>query len=223
MTVGYKAFIFDMNGTMIDDMHYHELAWYNILVGELKAPLTRKEVKHQLYGKNEELFDRVFGAGKFTKEEVNLISLRKEAKYRNEFLPYLKLISGLDRFLDHAIKLDIKLAIGTAAIPLNVSYVLDNLNLRTYFPVVIGPDEVEKSKPDPAVFLEAAAKLGVAPEFCVVFEDSPKGIDAARRAGMKAVAVLSFHTKEELANENVLLSIEDYNDPALQKLLYKIG
>jgi len=99
---------------------------------------------------------------------------------------------------------NIRLAIGTAAIPSNIDYVLDNLQLRQYFPVIIGADDVTKSKPDPEVFLKAAKQLGVAPDQCIVFEDSPKGIEAARRAGMKAIGITSYHTAEELINDNVL-------------------
>ncbi|WCT11484.1 HAD family hydrolase [Mucilaginibacter jinjuensis] len=214
----YTAFLFDMNGTMINDMHFHELAWYNILVDELNAPLTQEQVKLQMYGKNEELFERVFGPGKFTDEEVHAIAVRKELKYQEDFLPHLKLIDGLDTFLQQAKANDIKLAIGTAAITINVDYVLDNLKIRDLFPVIIGAEDVAISKPNPDVFLKAAEALGIAPENCVVFEDSPKGIEAARRAGMKAVAITSFHTAEELANENVLCAVNDYNDPALKAL-----
>ncbi|MBT1703763.1 HAD family hydrolase [Chryseosolibacter indicus] len=216
----YNAFIFDMNGTMINDMHYHELAWYKVIVEELGAPLTQEELKHQLYGKNEELFERVFGATKFTKEEVDSHSLRKELRYREEFLPYLKLIDGLDTFLTRAKSEKIKLAIGTAAIVGNVDYVLDNLNLRNLFSVIIGPDDVAVSKPHPEVFLKAAQGLKVMPEECVVFEDSPKGIEAARRAGMKAVGVASYHTADELQNTNVLCVINDYNDKTLNSLVW---
>lgn len=216
----FSAFIFDMNGTMINDMHYHELAWYKVIVEELGAPLTQEELKHQLYGKNEELFERVFGAAKFTKEEVDSHSLRKELRYREEFLPNLKLIDGLDAFLAKAKANKIKLAIGTAAITGNVDYVLDNLKLRDLFPVIIGPDDVAISKPHPEVFLKAAEGLGIAPERCVVFEDSPKGIEAARRAGMKAVGIASYHSHEELQNENVLCVIDDYNDKTLNALVW---
>lgn len=212
----YNAFIFDMNGTMINDMHYHEVAWYNILVNELHAPLTQEEVKHQLYGKNEELFERVFGTGKFSLQEVQDIAFRKEARYREEFLPHLKLIDGLQEMLQKATAANIKMAIGTAAIKPNVDFVLDNLQLREYFPVIVGPEDVATSKPDPSVFLKAAERLGVAPHTCVVFEDSPKGIEAARRAGMKAVGITSYHTAAELQNENVLCVVHDYFDPALQ-------
>src|SRR6478736_1311137 len=213
-----RAFIFDMNGTMINDMHYHEQAWYDVLVNQLKAPLTVDQVRHQIYGTAAEMFDRVFGAGKFSADEVQSITLRKERKYREEFLPHLKLIAGLDDFLSQAKNKRIPLAIGTAAPILNINFVLDNLNLRSFFPVVIGPDDVKKSKPDPEVFLKAASQLGVASEHCIVFEDAPKGIEAAARAGMKAIAITSYHTPQELANKNVLFFIEDYTDPKLQTL-----
>jgi beta-phosphoglucomutase family hydrolase len=216
----YSAFIFDMNGTMIDDMHYHEDAWYHILVDELHATLSRDEVRHQLYGKNEELFERLFGAGRYTIDEINAIAGEKEAQYRREFLPHLKLIHGLDALLVRAAANRIRMAIGTAAIRPNVDFVLDNLHLRPYFPVIVDADNVKVSKPDPEVFLKAAEQLGIAPDRCIVFEDSPKGIEAARRAGMKAVGISSYHTARELASENVLCIIDDYSDPILDRLLW---
>lgn len=211
------AFIFDMNGTMIDDMHYHEQAWYDVLVNQLKAPLTVEQVRHQIYGTAAEMFERVFGADAFSANEIETITLNKESKYREEFLPHLKLIAGLNDFLIMA--KHIPLAIGTAAPLLNINFVLDNLMLRDFFPIVIGPDDVKKSKPDPEVFLKAASQLGVAPKHCIVFEDAPKGIEAAARAGMKAIAVTSYHTAAELENKNVLFTIDDYTNPALRDLL----
>jgi beta-phosphoglucomutase len=215
----YEAFIFDLNGTMINDMHYHEKAWYDVLVNDLKAPLTLEQVRHQLYGKADEMFYRIFGINKFSKEEIETISAQKEIRYRKEFLPHLKLIPGLNAFLNKAKSGNIALAIGTAAPVLNVDFALDNLNLRHYFGAVIGPDDVAESKPNPEVFLMAAGRLGIAPEKCVVFEDAPKGIEAAARAGMKAVGVTSYHTDEELKNRNLLFAIEDYSDPQLIQLL----
>jgi beta-phosphoglucomutase len=215
----YEAFIFDLNGTMINDMHYHEKAWYDVLVNDLKAPLTLEQVRHQLYGKADEMFYRIFGINKFSKEEIETISAQKEIRYRKEFLPHLKLIPGLNAFLNKAKSGNIALAIGTAAPVLNVDFALDNLNLRHYFGAVIGPDDVAESKPNPEVFLMAAGRLGIAPEKCVVFEDAPKGIEAASRAGMKAVGVTSYHTDEELKNRNLLFTIEDYSDPQLIQLL----
>jgi beta-phosphoglucomutase family hydrolase len=212
------AFIFDMNGTMINDMHYHEQAWYHVLVNQLKAPLTVEQVRQQIYGTSAEMFERVFGKNRFTREEIDTISREKEDRYRLEFLPHLKLIAGLDAFLSKAKAGKIPLAIGTAAPVPNIDFVVDNLNLRSYFPVIIGPDDVAHSKPDPEVFLKAANRLGIAPEKCVVFEDAPKGIEAAARAGMKAVGITSYHTPAELHRDNVLFTIDDYNQPALMQL-----
>lgn len=214
----YTAFIFDMNGTMINDMHYHEMAWHEVLVNQLKAPLTLEQVRHQLYGRSDEMFERVFGAGRFSKEEIERISLKKESRYRDEFLPRLKLIDGLNAFLDKTKAKGLLLAIGTAAPIENIDFVVDNLKLRSYFPVIIGPDDVVESKPHPEVFLKAARQLNIAPENCVVFEDAPKGIEAAARAGMKAVGITSYHTAHELKNENVLFTIDDYSSPLLNQL-----
>jgi beta-phosphoglucomutase len=215
----YEAFIFDLNGTMVNDMHYHEMAWYDVLVNELKAPLTAEQVKLQMYGKAVEMFERVFGKEKFSMEEIATISERKEARYRKEFLPDLKLITGLNEFLNNAKSKGISLAIGTAAPKLNVDFVIDNLNLGSYFPVIVGQADVVESKPHPEVFLQAARRLGVSPERCVVFEDAPKGIEAAMRAGMKAVAVTTYHTRDELKNHNVLFAIDDYTSTSLNHLL----
>ncbi len=217
-----KAFIFDMNGTMIDDMHYHERAWHKVLVQQLNAPLTLEEVRHQLYGTSAEMFERIFGRGKFSKEQIDAISAEKEIRYREEFLPHLKLIHGLPAFLNRAVENNIALAIGTAAPVANINFVVDNLKLRSYFPVIIGPDDVAFSKPDPEVFLKAASQLNVAPENCIVFEDAPKGIEAAARAGMNAIGVTSYHTADELQHENVLFTMEDYTHSSLIELLENI-
>lgn len=214
----FKALIFDMNGTMINDMHYHEMAWHDVLVNQLNAPLTIDDVRHQIYGTAAEMFQRVFGTGKFTEEEIATITERKESRYRQEFLPDLKLINGLDRYLDLAKTKRIPMAIGTAAPVANIDFVVDNLRLRHYFPVIVSPGDVQRSKPDPEVFLLAAQRLGINAADCVVFEDAPKGIEAAFRAGMAAVAITSYHTAHELQNENVLFATSDYHDPRLNQL-----
>lgn len=211
-----KAFVFDMNGTMIDDMQYHTIAWHKIL-SDLNAGLSLEETKLQMYGKAEEMFDRVFGPDKFEEKALQDIILQKELAYQKAFEPHLKLIKGLDVFLEKAKTKNIKLAIGTAAPKTNVDYVLDGLNLRDLFPVVVGAEDVNTSKPDPEVFLKCAEGLGINPEHCIVFEDSPKGIEAARNGGMKAIAITSFHPAEDFKNfDNVLFCIENYEDEKLE-------
>lgn len=177
------------------------------------------EVKSQMYGKNEELLDRVFGKGHFTQEEVDTISMKKEKSYQAAFKPHLQLIAGLPAFLEKADANGIRMAIGSAAIPFNIDFVLDNLGIRHYFKAIASADEVAVSKPDPETFLMAANLLGVQPKNCFVFEDAPKGVEAAMHAGMSCIVLTTMHEKEEFVRyPNVLQYIADYTDPALEKL-----
>ena len=153
------AFIFDLNGTMINDMEYHSAAWYEILNEDLKAGLTREEVKRQMYGKNEELLDRVFGKGHFSRQQADAITIKKEQRYQETFRPHLQLIAGLDGFLKKAEEHQILMAIGSAAIPFNIDFILDNLSIRHYFTAIVSAADVAISKPHPETFLKAAALL----------------------------------------------------------------
>ena len=214
-----KAFLFDMNGTLIDDMNYHEKAWFDVLNEDLAANMTMADTKKHMYGKNEELFVRVFGEGKFTNEEMALHSLKKEQKYQEAFLPHMKLIQGLDAFLAKASHHKIAMAIGTAASPFNVNYMLDNLPVKEYFNVIITADDVATSKPHPEVFLKCADVLNTEYAECIVFEDSPKGVESALNAGMKAVVIKTYHQEEEFAHlDNVLMFVDDYEDARLETL-----
>ena len=215
-----KAFLFDLNGTMIDDMEFHTDAWHEILNHDLGASLSRDAVKKEMYGKNHELLVRVFGEEKFTESEKDEISFEKERRYQSRFKPHLKLINGLDALLERAYEKGIKMAIGSAAITSNVDFVLDGLNIRKYFPVVISADNVKVSKPDPETFLKGAEAFGIKPEDCVVFEDNPNGVEAARRAGMKCVVLTTMHEEWEFAGlDNILVFVEDYSDPFFKDFL----
>lgn len=215
-----QAIIFDLNGTMIDDMHFHLEEWYNVIVNHLGANLTLQQVKAQMYGSNFELFERVFGQGRYTPEEIETIAMMKERQYQERYRPHLRLIEGLPAFLERIAQHHIKLGIASAAPPFNIDFVLDNLNIRSQFGTVVSAADVKKSKPDPEPFLKAAQNLGVAPEHCLVFEDAPKGIEAALRAGMNAVAITTIHNESEFSQyPDVLFFIKDYTDPRLATLI----
>src|SRR5258706_9511911 len=124
----YKAFLFDLNGTMINDVSYHVNAWYRIL-NELGANISRERAKEECYGKNQELLERVL-PDRFSKKEKDTISLEKERQYQEEFKPHLKLIDGLDLLLKRSKSSGIKMAIGSAAIQSNIDFVVDGLNIR---------------------------------------------------------------------------------------------
>jgi HAD superfamily hydrolase (TIGR01509 family) len=214
-----KAFLFDLNGTVIDDMEFHAKAWYDILNNDLNAGLSWEAVKKEMYGKNEELLVRIFVEGHFTKEKMQALSIEKEKRYQQAFSPHLKLIDGLANFLAKANALQIPMAIGSAAIPFNINFVTDGLNIRHYFKAVVSANDVLVSKPDPETFTKCADQLNVPYKDCIVFEDAPKGVEAALQAGMQAVVLTTYHHPDEFAHlNNVLMYIKDYNDSALNTL-----
>lgn len=213
-----KAFLFDLNGTMIDDMNYHISAWQRIL-NELGANLTLERVKEECYGKNHELLERIF-PGRFSEEEKNEMSIQKEKQYQKDFFPHLKLINGLDKFLASAHNKGIKMAIGSAAIMFNIDFVLDNLGIRNHFQSLVSADDVTLSKPHPETYQKCAAQLGVNPADCIVFEDAPKGVESAANAGINCVVLTTMHTKEEFnMYKNVLAITADFTNPVLYTLL----
>lgn len=206
----YKAFLFDLNGTMINDMQYHITAWHRIL-NELGAGISMERMRDECYGKNHELLERIF-PGRFTTAEKNEMSFEKEKQYQQHFRPYLQLLPGLLEFIRYYHAKGIKMAIGSAAIMFNIDFVLDGLSIRKYFDVLVSADDVKHSKPDPETYLKCAELLGVAPKDCLVFEDAPKGVESALNAGMDSVVITLMHEKEDfLQYPNVISFINDYS------------
>jgi len=212
----YKAFLFDLNGTMIDDMDYHIRAWHRLLNG-MGARISLEETRLQCYGKNHELLERVF-PGRFSGEEKQRISVEKERAYQQGFRPHLKLLNGLDAFLKKAKEYPFKMAIGSAAITMNIDFVLDGLNIRNYFDAIVSADDVQTSKPDPETFLVCAQKLGIAPADCLVFEDSPKGTEAAWRAGMNSLVLTTMHEPGEFDPVNIIGFAKDFTGDLFEQL-----
>ncbi|MEO6721214.1 MAG: HAD family phosphatase [Ferruginibacter sp.] len=211
------ALLFDLNGTMIDDMQYHISAWHR-LSNSLGASISMENMTKECYGKGEELLERIF-PGRFADEEKKVMILEKETAYQTVFRPHLKLIEGLPEFLEKAYNRDVKMAIGSAANIYNIDFVLDGLNIRHYIDAIVSADDVEISKPAPETFLKCADLLGEDPANCIVFEDSAKGVESAANAGMPCVVLTTMHTKEEFGQySNVICIIENYTDPRLEAL-----
>ncbi|MCW3090061.1 MAG: family phosphatase [Ferruginibacter sp.] len=211
------AFLFDLNGTMINDMHYHIQSWHDIL-NCLGANISMEQMKAECYGKNEELLERML-PGRLSADEKLKMSFEKERAYQDAFRPELKLINGLHSFLKTAKEHHIRMAIGSAAIMFNIDFVLDGSNIRPFFDALVSADDVSFSKPHPETYLSCAALLGEDPANCIVFEDSPKGIESAANAGMRAVVLTTMHTKDEFAQyDNIICFAADYTDKQLYTL-----
>jgi beta-phosphoglucomutase len=219
MKITPRALIFDLNGTMINDMEFHIRAWTEILNQDLKAGLSHDQIKSQMYGKNSELFIRVFGEERFTEEEMEYWSVEKEKRYQKAYRPHLQLIPGLADLLERAHENEIPMGIGSAAIPFNINFVLDQLDIRKYFTAIVSADDVTTSKPHPETFLKAAGLLNTAPADCLIFEDAPKGVEAAKNARMPCVVLTTMHSRDEFTRlDSVVEFIKDYTDPFVRTL-----
>jgi len=213
-----KGFIFDMDGTMIDNMMVHHRAWQQKLK-EYGIDWSLEEVHEKVHGVNVELLERLFG-DRFTMEERIQISKEKEEAYRAIYQPEIQLIDGLLDFLAAAKLANIPMAIATAAPPENAYFVLENLPISSYFKALFHSDDVTKGKPDPQVFELAAAALGLPLQDCLIFEDSLTGAEAAHRAGCSAVIVTTTHQQKEFDNyDHIKHFIKNYKTLKIATLL----
>jgi beta-phosphoglucomutase family hydrolase len=192
------AVIFDMDGTMVENSEYHKKAWRVFLERHGKQ-LSETEMKNHVYGRsNKETLGYLFGQS-LSMEQLRNYGQEKEAIYRELYRPHLKPVSRLVELLETLQKRHIPLAVATAADQPNVDFTLNGLGVKNYFQAIIDADMVIHGKPNPEIFLQAAATLGVPPAKCVVFEDSLSGIQAAKAAGMRVIAITTTHPRAELS------------------------
>jgi len=183
-----RAVIFDIDGTIVDNMHLHAEAFAVFADRHGLAPLT-KEDRARLDGRrNSEIFPILFNR-EVPREEWLAYEHEKEGLYRELSRGRLAPMNGLIDLIDRLRADRIPMALATSAPKANVVHTLAELDLASAFPVIVRGDEVARGKPAPDVFIEAARRLGVERADCLVFEDAPMGIEAAQAAGMRVVAL----------------------------------
>jgi len=205
------ALIFDMDGTMIDSMPWHARSWIEFtrrhgVVVEMTELMRRTTGRTGLECMRE-VFER-----EVPREEALVLIHEKEAIYRELFTPVFTEVGGFKRFAADAVARGLKFGVGTAGDKHNISFAFSHLKMTPAPHAVVGGDEGLPGKPEPAIFLEAARRLGVEARDCIVFEDAPFGIEAARRAGMRAVALCTTHSPAELAGPHVVAQVRDYHE-----------
>lgn len=209
-----QAFIFDMDGVIIDSTRAHTEAWRQYL---LAHGITLPDLESRMLGRhNDEIVRDFFGAAAELPEDViRKHGSAKEQVFREMVEPVFDthLVAGVLPFLSR--HPEIPAAVATNAERANVDFVLDRAGIRNRFRAVVTGDDGARPKPWPDIYLRAAELLGVPPQSCLVFEDSVTGVTAARAAGMQVAGVLT--TLADLAN--VDLSIRDFQDPRLDEWL----
>jgi HAD superfamily hydrolase (TIGR01509 family) len=183
-----RAVVFDLDGTLTDNMPLHAEA-FGVFAGRHGLrPLTLED-RRRIDGKrNSEIFPILFGRP-MTDPEWQAMEHEKESLYRECSAGRLRPLAGAERLLDALEARGIAVAVATSAPKENVLHTLSEIGLPRLLARVVRGDEVPRGKPFPDVFLEAARQLGVPPETCLAFEDAPIGVEAAVSAGMTCVAV----------------------------------
>jgi HAD superfamily hydrolase (TIGR01509 family) len=200
-----------MDGTLIDNMPFHNRVWIEYLT-ELGAQPDARTFHDLSAGKTNPEILRQFLGPQLTDADVAVYSQEKELRYRRLYHQVMQPIPGLAGFLESARQLGLPMALATSAGRENIDFVLRRLALENTFQAVVSAEDVTRGKPDPQAFMLAAQRLGIEPARCLVLEDSVKGIQAAHRAGMKVVAVLTgMRADEAMALHGVIAAVQDYN------------
>jgi len=183
-----KAVIFDIDGTLVDNMHLHAEAFGLFAERHGLPPLTQADRARLDGRRNSEIFPILFNRD-VGRDEWLAYEHEKEGLYRELSRGRLTPMKGLHDLIERLRNEHIPIALATSAPKANVVHTLAELELAAEFPVIVRGDEVSRGKPAPDVFIEAARRLGVEAKDCLVFEDAPMGIEAAHAAGMRVVAL----------------------------------
>lgn len=183
-----KAVIFDIDGTIVDNMHLHAEA-FGVFAERHGLPALTPDDRARLDGRrNSEIFPILFKR-EVARDEWRQYEEEKEGLYRELSRGRLAPMPGLKALIQRLKHDGVALALATSAPEPNVTHTLGELGLTTAFPIIVRGDQVARGKPAPDVFLEAARQLNVPPAQCLVFEDAPMGVVAAQAAGMPVVAL----------------------------------
>ncbi|NBC05184.1 MAG: HAD-IA family hydrolase [Bacteroidetes bacterium] len=209
------AALFDMDGVIVHTNPYHKKA-FKIFLDKHDLSISDQDLKDHVYGRtNAEIFPYIF-KDKYTPEKGEEWANEKEAIFRDLYKKDVEPVPGLIGFLDELQRREIKAAVGTSAPIENLNFIMDSLDLRHYFDAFLHSADVSEGKPNPEIYLKAAARLEIDPKFCVVFEDSVAGVKAGLNAGMKVVGVATTHIPDEFNGAHLV--IEDFEGLTMEQL-----
>jgi len=210
--------LWDLDGTLIDSADHHYAAWKGALAERGRAH-SREEFAHYFGRRNDVILKEMFGDS-LSEEEADRLANDKEERYRRLVrADGLELLPGVEGWLRRLKAKGFRQALATMAPRANVTVVVGVLGLGSLLDATVAAEDVEHGKPDPGIFLEAARRLGVPPERCVVVEDAPAGLEGARRAGMRSVGVLSGH-HGALEADVVVRSLDELEPGTFERLIH---
>lgn len=215
-----KGLIFDFNGTMFQDSHFHEEAWLHMIQKYSDNRLNEEDILLNIHGRTNSEILTYFISDRLTQSEIEQLSYEKEAFYRElctQKPAQLKLTDGLTETLDHLKKASIPMTIATATVKENLDFYFDIFKLGNWFDyhTVVYDNGSFPGKPAPDIFLIASEKLRVSPADCLVIEDAFSGLIAAKNAGIGTIIGIDPFEKNSAAFKKAKLGhhglIKDFN------------
>lgn len=196
-----NAVLWDMDGVLVDTGDFHYQSWKETF-DELDVPFDREDFRKTFGMNNAGILEWVFGK-KPEPNEVSRISHRKEALFRELIKGKAEPMPGIRSWLEQFQTWGVKQAITSSAPPENIEVLVDELKIKEFFDEVVSGFDLP-GKPNPDVFMKAAKKLQIAPEKCVVVEDAIAGVEGAKRAGMKCIAVTTTNPANDLKKADLI-------------------
>lgn len=204
------AMLFDMDGTIVDNMGVHTDVWLELLEKH-GVKVSGEDFFRDTAGMTNPKILAFYFGDKLSAEEVSTFAFEKEALYRERYAPKVAAMPGLKEFLKEAKGKGIRTGLATSAPPQNIEFILTRAGLTEAFDVIVGSKDVTHGKPDPEVYLVSAEKLGVKPADCVVFEDAPMGIESGLNAGMRVLVMTTLLTHDQaMAMKGVEAAMPDF-------------
>ncbi|MBQ2395366.1 MAG: HAD family phosphatase [Alistipes sp.] len=206
----FKGIIFDMDGVLVDSMPSH--------AEKLKVLCERYNSQHwdgdvgQFAGWGPEAVFEVLLPEQLAQRGAESLNAESEEIFREIFAPKVKLMPGLEHFLDGVKHHGIKCSIGSSGCRENVALTWEKCDLERWFEASVCANDVTYCKPSPEIFLTAAKRLGLHPEECIVFEDAISGIEAAKAAGMKVVTLTTTLPRESLEAAGADLVVDSFDE-----------
>lgn len=205
-----------MDGVLVDSNPYHLEKWVDLL-NDHGIRFDPEELRKQTLGHRNDTAFRYFFGARLRDGDIQRLSEKLEEKFRKVFGPHVKPLPGLESLIAECRRAGVPMAVASSAMAKNVEFIVDRLGFRPYFRCLVSGDEVARPKPAPEIYLKTARKLGIEPSGCVAFEDSVVGVESAKRAGMKCVAIGSTFPLDELRNR-ADLAVKSFEEVTLEKL-----
>lgn len=210
--------IFDMDGVLVDSAAAHFESWQRLAQERGAAPISEAQFKSTFGGRNSEIIAEWFGETDAARSKA--LGDRKESLYREIIRHAVPPMPGAKELIDRLADEDIAMAIGSSGPPENVRMICAAMGLTDAFRAIVTGADVSRGKPDPEVFLRAAEGMSLARDQCVVIEDAPLGIEAARRAGMKCIGLTSSHAADVLSGADLIVgSLGEVSSGGLRRLI----